>query len=64
VVGITEEEVDQILEKRLQGQGTLVDAIQLVTFAQTAKSPTSSEEEKRAAMQSLKEYKPDDDPFE
>lgn len=61
---IIEEEVDEILAQRLQEPGTLVDAIQLVAFAKTTKSPTASQEEKESALRSLKEYKADDDPFE
>jgi len=64
VTRITGEEVDKILAQRLQEQGTLVDGVQLIAFAVTAKLPTASQEEKESALRSLKEYKPDDDPFE
>lgn len=60
----TEKEVDEILAQRLQEPGTRFDGLQLLMFAKTATSPTASQKTKESALRSLKEYKPDDDPFE
>jgi len=56
--------VDEILKARLQEPGTFIDGLQLSAFADTAKSPSISKEEREKALESLKEYKPNDDPFE
>ena len=60
---ITTQEIDKILAERLRESGTRIDGIQLIVFAEKAKS-AASEEEQKSALQNLQQYETNDDPFE